>query len=58
MDDLIEWCANNNLFDDNNLVHIHNNIKIDIKSMSNPDKNMTGGNLYNKNFEINIKDLF
>lgn len=54
----MEEGADHNLLGNNNPAHINSNIKIDIKVKSKPDEDMTGGNLYKKNSEINIEDLF
>lgn len=42
----------------NNLTHIDSNIDIDTKTNTNPDKNMIGNKLLEKNSRINIEDLF
>lgn len=57
-DDLIERSADDNLLNDDNLIHIDIDINIDIQVKSNPDEEMTGNNLQEKNSEINIEDLF
>ena len=53
-DDLLS----DNLLSDNNSAYINSNIHIDTKVKSNPDKNIIGGKFLEKNFRINIKDLF
>lgn len=58
LDDSIEECTNDNLLDDNNLVYIDSNINMDIEAKFNSNKNITGGNLYKKNPEINNDDMF
>lgn len=58
MDDSIEKGANDNLLGNKNPVHINSNIDIDIEAKLNLNKNITNGNLYKENSEINIKNLF
>ena len=67
-DNLIEKSVNNNLLSDdllsddllngNIFIYIHSNINIDTKAKSNLGKDMINNNLLEKNFGINIENLF
>ena len=48
----------NNPLNDNNPAYIDSNINMDIKVKSNPNENITNNNFLEKNFKINIEDLF
>ena len=48
----------NDLLSDNSPIHINKNSDIDTKANSNPNKDIIGNNLLEKNFGINIEDLF
>lgn len=56
--DLIKEVTNNNILGNDNPAHIDSNINMDTKVKSKPNKKMTGSNVYKKNSEINIEDLF
>ncbi len=43
---------------DESPAHIDSNIDMDTETKSNPDQDMTGDNLLEENFGINIEDLF
>lgn len=58
MSGLIEKYVDNNLWGDNNPIHVNSNINIDNKAKFNPDKKITGNNSHEKNSKINIEDLF
>lgn len=47
-----------NLLDNNNPVYINSNIYMNTKTKSNLDQDMTNYNFLEKNFRINIKNLF
>lgn len=57
-DDLIEEVIYDNLLNNDNPIHIDNDINIDTKKKSNLDQVTTGDNLHKKNSKMNIKDLF
>lgn len=58
LNNLLKEYVNNNLMKNDNCIYIESNININIKLIFNSNKNMTSNNIYEKNFEINIKDLF
>lgn len=55
---LVDNLLGNNLLGDKNLAHINSNINMDTKAKLNLDKDMSGGNFLEKNFGINIENLF